>query len=161
DNVGTGSPLDRFVITSAAAVNLSGDVSTAASSTGSGIADPVPVNLQGATRTFSVADGSASSDFTINGIISNGGLTKAGAGTLTAVSGTVGVTTLTFASASRTAGATVLFRGDNLGSNPGATNTNIKFTAAAGLNLKGGGGAAGSTNINIVPYAVGDSLSTG
>ena len=52
----------------------------------------------------------------------------------------------------RVAGATVLFRGTNLGSNPGAGNTNIKFTSATGLNLTGGTGAANSTTIKIVPH---------
>ncbi|HYA21059.1 MAG TPA: filamentous hemagglutinin N-terminal domain-containing protein, partial [Burkholderiales bacterium] len=86
---------------------------------------------------------------------------SSGASTVTAFSGTGGSTTLTFASANRSAGATVLFRGTNLGSNPGAGNTNIKFTAAGGLNLTGGGGAAGTTNINIVPYAIGDTSAAG
>src|SRR5262249_8083335 len=38
---------------------------------------------------------------------------------------------------------------------------NIKFTAAGGLNLTGGGGAAGTTNINIAPYAFGDTTAAG
>ena len=81
--------------------------------------------------------------------------------TVTAVSGTGGSTVLTFAAVSRTAGATVLFRGTNLGSNPGAGNTNIKFTTATGLNLTGGTGAAGSTTIKIVPWALGDMSASG
>ncbi|MFA5119199.1 MAG: autotransporter-associated beta strand repeat-containing protein [Candidatus Omnitrophota bacterium] len=83
-----------------------------------------------------------------------------GASHVTVFSGT-GQTVLTFASASRSAGATVLFRGANLGSNPGSGNTNIKFTNATGLSLTGGGGAAGTTNISIVPFAFGDTSVAG
>ena len=46
------------------------------------------MNLNGQTRTFNIADGSATSDMTVSGVILNGGLTKAGAGTLTLSSAT-------------------------------------------------------------------------
>src|SRR5262249_24400140 len=35
------------------------------------------------------------------------------------------------------------------------------FTTPTGLTLTGGGGAVNTTNINIVPYAIGDTSSTG
>ncbi len=70
---------------------------------------------------------------------------------------------LTAASASRAAGGTALFRGTSLGTAayPSSNVANLSLTATAGLNLTGGGGAAGSTTISIVPYAVGDSSATG
>jgi len=65
-------------------LTLGGDVS----SSGAGINEILSfVNLGGATRTFTVADLAAFPiEMTINGAISNGGLTKAGAGTLRLVS---------------------------------------------------------------------------
>ena len=86
---------------------------------------------------------------------------SSGYNTISITQGAGGSTTLTFASITRTAGATVLFRGNNLGANPGAGNTNIKFTTSTNLNLTGGAGAAGSTTIKIVPYAIGDTSVSG
>ncbi len=50
---------------------------------GGSAANAGSVDLDGATRTFTVADGSAASDMLVSAVISNGGLTKAGLGTLT------------------------------------------------------------------------------
>jgi autotransporter-associated beta strand protein len=75
----------------------------------------------------------------------------------------------------RTNNATVLFRGTNLGVAPYAApspavtpvltgvfpgSTNVFFTTAP-TGLVGGGGAAGSTNMSIIPWAVGDTSPTG
>ena len=71
-----------------------------------------------------------------------------------------------FGSLSRTAGATVLFRGNNLGAGAlltNAGNDGIVFTTAPtttltnGVQLVGGGGAVGTTTTNILPFAIGDS----
>jgi autotransporter-associated beta strand protein len=88
---------------------------------------------------------------------------NSGHNVVTLTSGAGGSTTVTFAGITRTAagGATVLFRGTNLGSNAGAGNTNLIFTTATNLNLTGGAGAAGSATIKIVPYAMGDTSATG
>jgi len=63
----------------------------------------------------------------------------------------------------RNPGATILFRGTNLGTSSiasAATNTsNIVFTTPP--TLSGGGGAAGSTTVSILPGAVGDTSATG
>src|SRR5262249_32436327 len=65
-----------------ATLALSGDV-TATSGPGTTPARlAIDLSLGGATRTFTVADGPAPSDLVIQGTISNGGLTKAGPGTL-------------------------------------------------------------------------------
>ena len=80
---------------------LYGDVSTSGDSTvtiataGSGsIAGTI--NLEGGARTFTVANGAASTDLAISATLSNGGLTKAGAGTmlLTGANTYAGVTTI-------------------------------------------------------------------
>jgi hypothetical protein len=66
-------------------------------------------------------------------------------------------TQVTFASLARTAGASALFRGDNLGANSVASQTagssNVVFTAAPALT--GGGGNAGTTTVSIVAGAIG------
>ena len=68
-----------------------------------------------------------------------------------------------FGSLSRSAGATVLFRGRNFGELAlltNAGNNGIVFTTAPtvanGL-MVGGGGAIGTTTTSIMPYAIGDS----
>lgn len=65
--------------------------------------------------------------------------------------------TLTADSLVRQNNGVVLFRGTNLGANaPGTLNTsNITFTTAPSAQLVGGGGAAGSKNISILPWAIG------
>ncbi len=82
-----------------------------------------------------------------------------GNSTITAVSGTGGSTTLTFASVARSVGAAALFRGTNLGSTAGAGNTNIIFTTSTGLGLVGGNTT--QTNKPIVPFAFGDTTAAG
>jgi len=127
--------------------NTPGRIATAATTHG--------LTLNGGTFQFYGSSSGASSDFV-------GALTlTSGASTVTVNAGTGGSTVLTFASASHTAGATVLFEGTNLGSLAGAGNTNIEFTSATGLNLTGGGGAVGTQDIDIVPYAVGATTATG
>ncbi|HQJ15261.1 MAG TPA: autotransporter-associated beta strand repeat-containing protein, partial [Candidatus Omnitrophota bacterium] len=92
-----------------------------------------------------------------------------GASRVTVVSGTGGSTVLTFADISRTAGATVLFRGDSLGNNPAANVSNILFTNTATItnatNFIGttSGALANdtTTNIKIIPWAFGDIASAG
>ena len=61
---------------------------------------------------------------------------------------------LTMASLTRENNATFIFSGTNLGAAPGPGVDNIYSTVAP--TLVGGGGAAGSTNISILPSAIGD-----
>ena len=74
-------------------------------------------------------------------------------------------TQLTAGSLVRANNAVVLFRGTNLGTtaiaSPAANTSNIVFTSAPTAQLVGGGGAAGSKNISIIPWAVGDTSATG
>ena len=83
-----------------------------------------------------------------------------GVSAVTVTPGAGGVTVLTFASYSRTVGATVLFRGTNLGSTPGANVSNILFATAPAL-ATGGSGAAGTTTVNNLTGAFGDVSLTG
>jgi fibronectin-binding autotransporter adhesin len=64
------------------------------------------INFGGGTRTFQVADGSAAVDAVLSGALSNGGLTKTGAGTL-ALTGTS-----TYAGATDVIAGTLLINGD-------------------------------------------------
>ncbi len=91
---------------------------------------------------------------------STGALTlSSGHNTVTITPGSGGSTTMTFASLSRTAGATGLFRGTNLGSNPAANVSTLMFTTAP--TLTGGGGAANSSTLSIVKGAYGDASLSG
>lgn len=66
---------------------------------------------------------------------------------------------LTVGGFTRTDFSTVLFRGANLGAAPGADVATVYINAPPAL--VGGGGAAGSRNISIIPWAVGDLSPTG
>lgn len=93
-------------------LTLGGDVTTSAASTEL----LTNVNLGGATRTFNVADGPSALDLSVNGVVSNGGITKAGAGVLrlTATSSYTGATTVN--------GGTLLVVGSISGSTVTVTN---------------------------------------
>lgn len=82
-----------------------------------------------------------------------------GHNTVTVTPGAGGATTMTFASLSRTAGATVLFRGTSLGSNGGAGVSTLVFTAAP--TLTGAGGASGSATVSVIKGAFGDTSLSG
>ena len=60
---------------------------------------------------------------------------------------------LTAPAAERERGATAFLRGRNLGAAPGGGVANVHFNQAPAL--VGGGGAPGSTNVSIIPWAVG------
>ena len=83
-----------------------------------------------------------------------GALTLAnGISTVNVTPGTAG-SSLNFASLARQNGALLFVRGTNLGATPGAGNSTI--TAGTSPTLIGGGGAAGSTTISIVPTVIGN-----
>src|SRR5690606_11271191 len=65
--------------------------------------------------------------------------------------------TLSAGSLVRANGGVAFFRGTNLGGGVVGTNNvaNITFDTAPTAQLVGGGGAAGTTNISILPWAVG------
>ncbi len=89
-----------------------------------------------------------------------GALTIAsGHNTVTVTPGAGGPTTMTFASLSRTAGATVLFRGTKLGSSPGPNISTIMFTTTPAV--LGAGGAAGTTTTSVIKGAFGDNSLSG
>ena len=82
---------------------------------------------------------------------------SSGHNTVTVTPGAGGPTTMIFASLSRTAGATALFRGTNFGYNPGANVSTLMFNTAP--TLTGGGGSANSSTISIIKGVFGDGVS--
>ena len=68
------------IATGAGTLTVNGNITTNASATSATISGQL--NLGGATRTLDVADGEAAIDLDISAAISNGGITKTGAGTL-------------------------------------------------------------------------------
>jgi len=91
---------------------------------------------------------------------STGALTLAsGHNTVTITPGSGGSTTMTFTSLSRTAGASVLFRGTNLGATPAANVSTLMFSTAP--TLTGAAGAANSATASIIKGAFGDTSLSG
>lgn len=91
----------------------------------------------------------------------------AGANTITvqenaSVGTTIRTMTITAALLARTNAATLLVRGNNLGDITAAVNAGrvVLTTAPTGVNFVGGGGAAASTTISIVPWAIGSATAT-
>ncbi len=70
-------------------------------------------------------------------------------------------TKASFANLVRENRATILFRGNNLGGNFTSNQGTVGFNSSPTGDMIGGGGAAGSTNISILPYAIGHDTNTG
>ncbi len=121
------------------------------------LADALAITLNGGDFTF-VGSNSIAVDETV-GVLTAGIATQSGNSRITVTPGSGGSTTMQFASLTRTAGASILFRGTNLGSDPGAGVSNILFTTAP--TLTGGTGAANSATIPIIQGAFGDNSPTG
>ncbi|HMP01132.1 MAG TPA: hypothetical protein PKC45_01405, partial [Gemmatales bacterium] len=68
---------------------------------------------------------------------------------------------LSFSTLTRQNRATALFRGASLGNTPGANVATVSFSTPPVADLIGGGGAAGTTTISILPYAYGHTTSSG
>lgn len=80
DTIGSLSLSGGVVQTGVGTLALAGNVSTLASATQASISGNL--DLGAASRTFTVADGAATTDLLIDAVISNGALVKAGAGKL-------------------------------------------------------------------------------
>jgi autotransporter-associated beta strand protein len=105
------------------------------------LGNATPVTLRGGYLVFAAGPG---------GVEQAGPLTLSGSSVIQAGQTATGPEAgLTFASLSRGADrGTVLFRGDNLGST-----ARIRFGSGPVADLVGGGGAAGSTTVSVLPYA--------
>jgi fibronectin-binding autotransporter adhesin len=132
--------------------------------------DVVPGALNRLTDTANLTiNGTSTGGFAYNGPAAGSGGNVETVGTITAAAGRnsftinagtnneVQLTTGTFV---RSNNGTVLFRGANLGGT-GVGSARIVATNPAGLPLSGAGGADGSTNKSIIPFAIGDNSATG
>ncbi len=147
---GSGSAVSTTIT-----VNLGGTLTLDNSSTAvaSRLGDALALTLNGGNFNFLGNSAAAASETT-------GALTlSSGHNVITVTPGAGGSTTMTFASLSRTAGATALFRGTNFGTTPAANVSTLMFTAAP--TLTGAGGAANSNTISIIKGAYGDSSLSG
>jgi filamentous hemagglutinin family protein len=118
----SGTASGANVTTGAGTLTLGNDVALNVNGTGAiGATISGLVNLGGATRTFTIADGAAVSDLTVSAAISNGALTKAGPGNMT------------LAGASTYAGATAVNAGTLT-----VTNANALGGTGTGTTVAGG-----------------------
>lgn len=108
------------------------------------------------------AHSSAAGDTAITNALTIDGA-AGGAGFITLSSGASTHPSITANSLTRANGGVVFFRGATLGTAAPATNNvnNITFTNSLESGLVGGGGAAGTQNISILPWASGDTSVTG
>lgn len=118
------------------------------------LSDTAPITLHGITFATTNNANAASSE-RIGAVTATNGYNTFAVNAGYAQSGTPGqANSLTMASLTRQNNSTFIFSGTNLGAAPGPGVANIYSTVAPGL--VGGGGAAGSTNISILPSATGD-----
>ena len=113
---------------------------------GSGLSGQIDLN--GGTRTFDISNGSASTDLLISTEIANGGLTKAGAGTLTLTGNDTftGATTINASGGTLEVGGTGSLSGStSIAVNSGGTlllsgtgGTDTKLNTSAAVTLNGG-----------------------
>lgn len=125
---------------------LNGDVTVNTSSDTATISGKV--NLNGSTRTFNVADGGAATDLLVSAVMSNGGLTKTGAGVMqiTGNNSYTGLTTVdggTLSGIGRISGAVQVNSGGALAT--GGTIVGHLTVASGGVFDPGGSSAASVT----------------
>lgn len=104
--------------------------------------------------------GSSSADMDESaGVLTSGIANQSGNNTITITPGSGGATTMQFASLTRTAGSSILFRGNSFGSDPGPDVSTLLFKTAP--TLTGGAGLANSSTISIIAGAFGDDSTSG
>ncbi len=117
------------------------------------LSDTAALTMNGGTFNFIGSSTVGTSEFA-------GALTlSSGHNNVTITPGGGGSTTMTFASLSRTAGATALFRGTSLGAPPGANVSTLIFTSAPAV--LGAAGGAGTTTASVIKGAFGDNSLSG
>jgi autotransporter-associated beta strand protein len=162
-NTYTGSTSQTF-----GTISVSGASGTIATSSGYDITGTLALDNSGANNNNRISDTAAitsrGATLTLNGNATAATPTSEAAGALNLASGTTTVTvtpnaanpaSLNFADINRLNNSTLFVRGTNLGAAPANGVAQITSTASPGT-LIGGGGAAGSTNISILPWAVGN-----
>ena len=173
-----------LTVTGGGALSFTGATANASSSaitaSGGGVLtfDSSTTGVTGATRAASVTlkggglnvlgNSTVNSVDTITGALTTDiptTVSAASANVVTLTPNSATNTQLVAGSLVHTANTAVFFRGTNLGANTIASATantsNISFTTAPTAQLVGGGGSAGSKNISIIPWAIGDTSATG
>ena len=118
------------------------------------LSDTAPVTLRGVDF-ISYGNASAASSETLGAVTGVNGFNTFEISPSAAGSGSPGqADSLTVASLARQNNSTFAFRGPGLGGAPGAGVAN--FYSMAAPTLVGGGGGAGTTNVSILPYAIGN-----
>lgn len=142
-------------INTSSSYNFSGivNLSNAAANNNDRLKDTAAIASHGATITLTGNSAAATTE-NAGPLTLSGGTT-----TITNTPNAAQASSLNFASMTRTNNATLFVRGTSLGAAPGANVAQITSTASPGT-LIGGGGAAGSTNISILPWAVGNTSAT-
>jgi autotransporter-associated beta strand protein len=148
---GSGSAVSTTIT-----VNLGGTLTldNSATAVASRLGDALALTLNGGNFNF-IGNASGASSETTGALAPSSGHSV-----VTITPGAGGSTTMTFASFSRTAGATILFRGTSFGSTPAANVSTLMFTTSTGL-LTGAAGAANSTTASVIKGAFGDNSLSG
>lgn len=121
------------------------------------IADSLALTMNGGNFNF-IGSSSIATDETA-GALTSGIATQSGHNVITITPGSGGSTTMQFASLTRTAGSSLLFRGTSFGATPAANVSTLLFTTAP--TLTGGAGLENSTTISIIAGAIGDDSLSG
>ncbi len=151
-NSGALSSTSGVTINNAATLNLTNNTGAVnADRIGNSAGITLNNGLLALNGTSTAATGETLGDLTIN----SGGRNFI---TVAQTPGAATVKTLQFGTLTRNAGTVAVFRGDTLGTTATARNE-IKFSATP--TLVGGGGAAGTTNISVLPWARGGTTAGG
>ncbi|HWB01109.1 MAG TPA: autotransporter-associated beta strand repeat-containing protein, partial [Pirellulales bacterium] len=134
--------------------NQNATVSSNANTNNNGRIGGVNVTMAGGELYLKGNGNSAGTAETMGSLI----LSSNGGGTITINSASNGGATLTGSSLVVAPDTTALFRGNGLGSAPGANVADIGFTASPTLV---GSGSAGSPTVGIMPYALADTSNSG
>lgn len=121
------------------------------------LADSLALTMNGGEFEF-IGSSSIDVDESV-GVLTLGIATQSGNNIITIDPGSGGSTTMQFTSLTRTAGSSILFRGNSFGSTPGANVSTLLFKTAP--TLTGGSGSANSTTISIIAGAFGDDSTNG
>lgn len=153
------SDLGAMPLATTIAINAGGKLTLDNSTTkvNDRIADTAAITLNGGDFDFK---GSGSSDvFETTGALTVGIASTSGDSKITITPGAGGATIMRFASLTRNAGASMLFRGTDFGSTPSANVSTLLFTTAP--TLTGDDGESNTPNLSIIKGAFGDSSLSG
>ncbi|MEI6400271.1 MAG: autotransporter-associated beta strand repeat-containing protein [bacterium] len=123
------------------------------------IADTAAITMNGGNFNFTGSNTASTDVLETAGVLTAGIATQSGDNKITITPGSGGSSIMRFASLTRTAGSSLLFRGTSFGSTPGANISTLLFSTAP--TLLGDDGAPNTPTLSIIPGAFGDSSLTG